>query len=204
MEKLFKAVEIASKAHNGQRRKGQDPSPYICHPFFVGMILLKLGYDEEVVSAGILHDVIEDGFRDLTREEVEKIIREYFGDKVLNLVKAQTEPKDPNMTKEEKIRTWELRNQAKFEKLKNSTPEVKAISAVDLLSNLIELNELFQKEGKEACYYFNVDIKKKISYMEKQLEIYKTDKDAPYSKILQKIEEFIKKIKEMVENEKNF
>jgi (p)ppGpp synthase/HD superfamily hydrolase len=204
MEKLFKAIEISSRAHNGQKRKGENPPPYICHPFFVGLLLLKLGYDEKVVSAGILHDVIEDGFKNLKREDVENIIKENFGDEILDLVKAQTEPKDPNMSKEEKIRTWEIRNQTKLEKLKNSSPEVRAISAVDLLSNLIELHLLFQSEGKQATKYFNVDIKKKISFMEKQLEIFKNDKDAPYSQILPEIENYLQKIKKILVDWENF
>ena len=45
--------------HRGQTRKGSD-LPYLVHPFAVAMILDRLGFDEDVVIAGLLHDAVED------------------------------------------------------------------------------------------------------------------------------------------------
>ena len=59
MDKIEYAIYYATKAHKGQKRKMEDVD-MIFHPFTVGMILQRNGQDEEVVAAGILHDVVED------------------------------------------------------------------------------------------------------------------------------------------------
>lgn len=76
------AYRVASKAHEGQKRKsGED---YIIHPLCVGLILTDLRLDKETISAGLLHDVVED--TDMTLEDV----RREFGDEVAFLVDGVT------------------------------------------------------------------------------------------------------------------
>jgi (p)ppGpp synthase/HD superfamily hydrolase len=65
----FQAITFAARAHEGEKRKGENPPPYICHPFFVGLELLRVGCGEDTVIAGILHDTLEDGFPGLPRED---------------------------------------------------------------------------------------------------------------------------------------
>lgn len=55
---ISKAYLIARRLHKDQRRK--DGQLYISHPLEVALILAKLGFDENVVSAALLHDVVED------------------------------------------------------------------------------------------------------------------------------------------------
>lgn len=69
MDKIEYAIYYATKAHKGQKRKMEDVD-MIFHPFTVGMILQRNGQDEEVVAAGILHDVVED--TEKTFEDIEK------------------------------------------------------------------------------------------------------------------------------------
>ena len=68
---IEEAIEVAAEAHQGQYRKGTD-TPYITHPYAVGLILMEAGCTEAVIIAGILHDTVED--TDLTLE----FIRERF------------------------------------------------------------------------------------------------------------------------------
>ena len=56
---LERALRWASQGHEGQIRKG-SPVPYIEHPMAVAMILDRAGFDEDVVIAGLLHDLVED------------------------------------------------------------------------------------------------------------------------------------------------
>lgn len=56
---IDKALELATLAHKDDKRKGTD-TPYVSHPVAVSMLLLKEGYNTEVVIAGLLHDTIED------------------------------------------------------------------------------------------------------------------------------------------------
>lgn len=55
---ISKAYEFAKKLHSNQTRK--DGTLYLTHPVEVALILSKLGFDEDVVSAALLHDVVED------------------------------------------------------------------------------------------------------------------------------------------------
>ena len=69
MDKIEYAIFYATKAHKGQKRKQKDID-MIFHPFTVGMILQRNGCDEDIVTAGILHDVVEDTQH--TFEDIEK------------------------------------------------------------------------------------------------------------------------------------
>lgn len=77
-----KAVELATRAHEGQRRKTGEP--YIIHPIAVMEILEEWGMDEDTVIAGVLHDTVEDTA--VTLEE----IRVEFGETVAFLVDGVT------------------------------------------------------------------------------------------------------------------
>lgn len=58
LEIIQKAYIKAKELHGQQKRK--DGSLYLTHPVEVAYILAELGYDENVISAGFLHDTLED------------------------------------------------------------------------------------------------------------------------------------------------
>ncbi|MBR6811643.1 bifunctional (p)ppGpp synthetase/guanosine-3',5'-bis(diphosphate) 3'-pyrophosphohydrolase [Candidatus Saccharibacteria bacterium] len=80
--KLKQAIDIATKAHEGQLRKTGEP--YIIHPLAVMKILQEWGMDEDTVIAGVLHDTVED--TELTLKEIE----DTFGKDVAFLVNGVT------------------------------------------------------------------------------------------------------------------
>lgn len=81
-EKIARAVEFASVRHEGQKRKsGED---YINHPLRVAGFLVEWGMDVDSVTAGILHDVVED-----TETSLDEI-SENFGESVAFLVDGVT------------------------------------------------------------------------------------------------------------------
>lgn len=67
---IEKAYHFAADKHKDQKRKSGEP--YIIHPLCVGLILADLELDKETITAGILHDVVED-----TDTSVEDISREF-------------------------------------------------------------------------------------------------------------------------------
>jgi GTP pyrophosphokinase len=55
---IRQAYEFARQAHDGQFRKSEEP--YIIHPVEVATILTELNGDRQTITAGLLHDVLED------------------------------------------------------------------------------------------------------------------------------------------------
>ncbi len=81
-ELLQRALDVAKKAHKGQKRASGEP--YINHCKAVAFILAEMHVPPAVVAAGLLHDTVEDtgiDFKDLKRE---------FGNEIFNLVQAVT------------------------------------------------------------------------------------------------------------------
>ncbi|HEY9677127.1 MAG TPA: bifunctional (p)ppGpp synthetase/guanosine-3',5'-bis(diphosphate) 3'-pyrophosphohydrolase [Drouetiella sp.] len=77
-----RAYEFAYKAHDGQYRKSEEP--YIIHPVEVSCILAELNSDYQTISAGLLHDVLEDC--DVKPKEME----DAFGRDVRQIVEGVT------------------------------------------------------------------------------------------------------------------
>ncbi len=79
---INKAFKFAEKAHEGQKRLSGEP--YFVHAFEVSKTLARLGMDAQTISAGLLHDVLED--TEITEEEIQK----EFGDDIVFLIKGVT------------------------------------------------------------------------------------------------------------------
>lgn len=76
---LAKAIELATRAHDGQLDKGG--SPYIFHPM---RLMLQLSKEEDWIAA-ILHDVVED-----TDWTLEKLADEGFSREVVSIIDSLT------------------------------------------------------------------------------------------------------------------
>ncbi len=83
MPTLERAIEIAARAHAGQRDKAGRP--YILHPL---RVMLAVRSEHEQLAA-VLHDVLED-----TRVTLDDLQREGFPLEVLEAVLALTRAKD--------------------------------------------------------------------------------------------------------------
>ncbi len=137
--KIHDAIIFATLKHQGQKRKGTD-IPYIVHPMEVMHILTANGCGEDVVVAGILHDVLED--TNTTREEV----LEAFGQEVLDIVVSESE---------DKSRSWKERKQATIDHLKHADIKVKLVCCADKLSNIRSVYCDMKKVGERLWDRFN-------------------------------------------------
>lgn len=82
IELVKKAFWVAYEKHHQQTRASGDT--YFTHPYEVALILSHLNADGEMISAGLLHDILED-----TDYPPDKI-KEIFGEKVFHLVNSVT------------------------------------------------------------------------------------------------------------------
>jgi GTP pyrophosphokinase len=81
-ELIQRAYRVAEKAHAGQKRVSGEP--YINHLLAVAAILAEYSMPAEVVTAGLLHDTIED--TSITAEDLKRD----FSDAVVSLVQGVT------------------------------------------------------------------------------------------------------------------
>lgn len=78
-----KAYYFGKNAHEGQFRKSGEP--YFIHPIAVANILASMELDIETISAGLLHDVVED--TEYTYEDIEKEFSKEIADLVDGVTK---------------------------------------------------------------------------------------------------------------------
>ena len=79
---IRKAWEFCVQHHQGQMRASGEP--YIIHPLEVAEVLAELKMDATAISAGLLHDAVED--TPATREEIQAA----FGEQVAHIVEGVT------------------------------------------------------------------------------------------------------------------
>lgn len=153
---VSEAIVFSTMAHDGMRRRKSE-SPYILHPMEVAAIIGTMTDDQEVIAAGLLHDVVEDA--GITIEEV----GEKFGRRVMELVASETENKREDLPPED---TWKIRKEETLQKLKESEDiSVLMIWIGDKLSNIRAIYRDFLLEGDAVWNKFHQsDIKLQAWY----------------------------------------
>lgn len=140
MNMLEEAVIYSTVLHQGKVRKFGG-RPFILHPMEVAQILSTMTDDIEIITAGILHDIIED--TDGTLAEIEK----RFGQRVAYLVSSESEPDYPG---EDRGATWKRRKEESLLVLKNSTDiGVRMLWLADKLANIRSLSGTYSERGEE-------------------------------------------------------
>lgn len=137
--KIQKAIDFCISSHEGQFRKSGEP--YSVHPLLVATITAYFSNDEAMVTAALLHDVVEDTA--CTLEEIEK----GYGLDVSKIVDG--------LTKIVEIREHELTSSTSHEKLMSSAlsfrkmliasiedVRVLVIKLCDRLHNMLTLSAL--------------------------------------------------------------
>jgi len=82
LDLVRKAYEFSQKHHAGQARASGEP--YLVHPLGVALVLAEMKMDPVAVSAGLLHDSVEDTSVTIVD------IRKEFGEQVAHIVEGVT------------------------------------------------------------------------------------------------------------------
>jgi RelA/SpoT family (p)ppGpp synthetase len=143
-----KAINFAIKAHQNQKRKsGED---YVIHPLLVAVITHYFNPEEKVVSAAILHDIVED------TEYSIWYIKDHFSEEVANLVEGLTkivEIRDNSLvpsTSNERL----TKSALTFRKMLLASIDdvrVLVIKLCDRLHNMLTLDALSSKKQKRIA-----------------------------------------------------
>ena len=157
MNMLEEAIIYATIMYQGKVRKFKKV-PYILHPMEVAQILSTMSDDQELIAAGMLHDVVED--TDGTMEE----IRKRFGERVAFLVACESENDYPG---EDRRDTWKRRKEESLKVLRNSDDiGVQMLWLADKLANIRSLAQIYGENGEklwgmlnqsdpaEHCWYY--------------------------------------------------
>lgn len=143
------AMEFATKAHEGQFRKGTR-RPYIVHPIEVADIVSTMTKDEEVICAAVLHDTVED-----CGEITLDILKLRFGNRVADMVAQESE---------DKSLSWEERKGATIRRLKDAPVEVQMIGLADKLSNMRDIDRDYPVVGDELWKRFRMQSKSALAW----------------------------------------
>lgn len=145
---IFRAIKFAAEAHEGHYRKGTN-IPYISHLMNVMKILCENNCSDEVVIAGILHDVVED--TPITIEQVER----KFGKTVADMVAGASEPEKTQKDQQWKG-SWQERKQHTIDYLGNEANLDKLlVSCADKLDNARAIKQNFMELGDKFWERFN-------------------------------------------------
>ena len=141
-----RAICFATEKHSGMKRKNEN-TPYILHPIEVASIAGTMTDNEEVLSAAVLHDTVED--TDTTLEELES----HFGKRVALLVAFETEDKLEYMPPN---KSWRIRKEESLKKLESTSDlDVKILWLSDKLSNMRSFYRAWCVNGDYLWQHFN-------------------------------------------------
>jgi (p)ppGpp synthase/HD superfamily hydrolase len=120
-----RAIVYAERVHEGQRRSS-DGGPFIAHPLEVACLLYDIGAPDDVIAAGVLHDVLEKTDADAAD------LQACFGLRVATLVLAVSE--------DQRIRGYTERKAALREQVATAGRDALMVFAADKISKVRELN----------------------------------------------------------------
>jgi guanosine-3',5'-bis(diphosphate) 3'-pyrophosphohydrolase len=156
--RLEEAFRFAAQSHQGQTRRGEG-TPYIAHVVAVAIILDRARFDEDVVIAGLLHDVVED--TPVTLAEVAA----RFGKEVAEIVRHCSENKTDELGVK---RPWIDRKRDHIAALADAPATARAVVLADKLHNLVSIERdllmgkpvwsLFHAARDQVLWYYHAMI----------------------------------------------
>lgn len=158
---IKKAIQFAARKHHGQFRIETEPLPYVTHLFSVALLVAEDGAHDDVVTAALLHDTVED--TGTTKEEIALA----FNTRVAELVDAVSEVKEKDGKKLE----WEEKKQDYLNRLENAPLDAVIVAAADKIDNIESKLEAYAVEGEALLGKWKQGIESYLWYHSEVLRI---------------------------------
>lgn len=149
---LDKVKDFAERAHGDQVRKF-EPAPYIVHPVRVMETIRQYSGDLSVLSAALLHDVLEDTdtdenqIRDFLHTVMSPEVAVFTTQLVVELTDVYTKQNYPAWNRKKRKTKEAIR-------LSQISPEAQTIKYADILDNtvtMLDVDAEFRKKFLQEC-----------------------------------------------------
>jgi len=160
------AVLLALQIHGGDLRKSTT-IPYVSHLFSVCALVLEDGGDEDEAVAALLHDMLEDHPKEITKSEIERL----FGERVADIVQLCTDtppgykggPKPP----------WRKRKAAYVERIREAAYPRCRVALADKLHNVRTIVNDYRKIGNKIWARFKATKEDQLRYHRSLVEAFR-------------------------------
>ncbi len=139
---------------HADQRRAVDHAPFVLHPLEVAALLNGRDYGDDVVIAGVLHDIVER--TDATVADIER----RFGPRVASIVSAVTE--DPS------ILDVELRKSALRSQVAAADAQAHAVYAADKVA---KMRELRAEATRNATWHEDGQLRHRLAHYERSLDM---------------------------------
>ena len=176
------ALAFASLVHDGVKRRG-TAVPYMTHPVHVARVLEQYHFSEDVILAGLLHDVLEAGafgdprlqaqVRDTFSEfadaepseaafrDAAEAFMANLGHDVLGLVRSVTEGKGHGAVE----RDWRTRKEEQLEHIPKMSRDQAGLKAADALHNCRSSLRDVRRDGLKTLRRFKGAVENTLWYL---------------------------------------
>ncbi len=140
LELLQRAYVFTAKVHKDQKRHSGEP--YLIHPLEVAGLLVDMRLDDVSITAGLLHDTVEDTLATLDE------IKQLFGDEVAFLVEGLTKIARVEFTS---VRERQAENFRKMLVAMSKDIRILLIKLVDRLHNMRTIQFLAEEKSRRVA-----------------------------------------------------
>jgi len=129
------AIRLANYWHQGQKRR-ESEFDYFTHLTSVAMILSRSNFDEQIISVGFCHHLI-DGSECPASEIISVLGQENY-----HMIEILSEENESTNSEE-----WKVEKEKYIEKVKNSSEKIKAVLVADRIANIQVMMEVLDERG---------------------------------------------------------
>lgn len=149
--RFARALSLAVEWHGTQTRKGVF-IPYMSHLMTVSSIVMEHGGNEDEAIAALFHDAIEDAPNAMEAAKREVLMREEFGDTVVEIVLGCTDctPNDDGQKA-----PWKERKTAYLSAMRNKPANTLLVAGSDKLHNLSCTVRDVRRDGTDTLSRFS-------------------------------------------------